>query len=222
MAARHNLRITGFESSGISTQSAQEIADAVDTVLDKYPLPLHGIEIGDCDGDLSRVENRAEPATPEPWIVLDRRAVADPGGLAGRAQPWTRPGENTHRPMQARMLREFGHVADLAGGFRARQTAQRALITEYLRVTGIENQTLAQVVDGYRRWRDQLGEHCFRAGVLDPGRALAEGYAAVEQGGAQAPGPAKVLHRLLLVMARLDMRSGKRDGKGRGNGPMEA
>ncbi|MEV0295961.1 WXG100 family type VII secretion target [Nocardia sp. NPDC050710] len=211
MAVRHNLHITGFEASGISAQTAQEISDAVDSVLTKYPIALRGIEIAESGGDLSSVENRAEPTAPEPepepepWIVLDRRAVDDPGALSGRDQPRARPVGNAHRPMRTRILREFGHVADLVGGFRARQTVQRALITEYLRVTGAEGRTLAHVVDGYRRWRDQLGENCFRDGVLDPGRALAEGFATVEQGGVQAPGPAKVLHRLLLVMARLDM-----------------
>ena len=206
MATRHNLQVTGFESSGLCTQTAQEIADAVGTVLTKYSLPLQGIEIADSGDHLSRVENRAQTATPKPWIVLDRRAVADPGELSGRDRARTQPVHNAHRPMHATMLRELGGVLDLAGRFRARQTVQRALITEYLRLTGTTGRTLAQVTDGYRRWRDQLGESCFRDGVLDPGRALAEGFATVEQGGVQAPGPAKVLHRLLLTIARLDMR----------------
>ncbi len=208
MAARHSLRISGFEASGISTQTAQEIADAVDTVLTKYALSVRGIAVEDGGGDLSRMENRSQAAAPEPWIVLDHRAATNPGILSGRDRPWTetRPGADGRRPMHTTMLRELGSVVDLAGGFRARPTAQRALITEYLRVTGAEGRTLAQVTDGYRRWRDQLGEYCFRDGVLDPGRALSAGFATVVQGGVQAPGPAKVLHRLLLTMARLDMR----------------
>lgn len=206
MADRHNLRIAGFETSGISTQTAREIAEAVDTVLAKYALPLHGIAVEDSDDAPSRVENRAQAAAPEPWIVLDRRAVADPGVLSGRDRTSAQPVEDERRPMHMTLLRELGSVVDLVGGFRARQTAQRALITEYLRVTGAEGRRLRQVTDGYRHWRDQLTDYSFRNGVLDRGRALSDGFATVVQGGAEAPGPAKVLHRLLLTMARLDMR----------------
>ncbi|PPJ30185.1 hypothetical protein C5E45_10770 [Nocardia nova] len=207
MATRHNLRVTGFETSGITTQTALEIAGAVDAVLTKYPLPLRGIAVADGGDELSRVENRAQAAAPEPWIVLDNAVVADPGTLSGRDRTRDRPVELADRAVHARMLRELGQVVDLVGGFRARTMVQRALITEYLRVTGTDGRTLAHVTDGYRRWRDQLSEYCFRNGVLDPGRALSEGFARVEQGGVQTPGPAKVLHRLLLTMARVDMRS---------------
>ncbi|MFF0453600.1 hypothetical protein [Nocardia africana] len=206
MAARHHLRVTGFETSGITTQTALEIAEAVDTVLPKYSLPLRGIAVAAVGDELSRVENRARAAAPKPWIVLDNAAVADPGVLSGRDRTRDRPVEFANRAVHARMLRDLGQVVDLVGGFRARTMVQRALITEYLRVTGTDGRTLAHVTDGYRRWRDQLGEYCFRNGVLDPGRALSAGFARVEQGGVQAPGPAKVLHRLLLTMARLDMR----------------
>lgn len=206
MADRHNLRVTGFETSGLTVQTAREIAEAVDAVLTKYPLPLHGIAVAGAGDELSRVENRAEAAAPEPWIVLDRAAIADPGTLSGRDRARERPVEFEDRAVHSRMLRELGQVVDLVGGFRARTMAQRALITEYLRMTGTDGRTLAHVTEGYRRWRAQLGEYCFRNGVLDPGRALSAGFAGVEQGGVQAPGPAKVLHRLLLTMARLDMR----------------
>lgn len=206
MAARHQLVVSGFETSGITTRSALELAETVDTVLDKYPLPLRGVAVADLGETGARVENRGTAAAPEPWIVLDRATLADPGVAAGRDRVRARPVESADHPVQAQVLRALGEVVDLQGGFRARTSVQRALITEYLRLTGAEGRTLAQVTDGYRRWRKQLGEYCFRDGVLDPGRALAQGFAGVEQRGAQAPGPAKVLHRLLLTMARLDMR----------------
>lgn len=209
MAARHNLQISGFESSGIAVSVARDIADAVDAVLDKYPLPLHGIEVGDTGDEKATVANRGAPQAPEAWIVLDRSVIAkpdDPGGVL----PWTQQTDTADRPVYIRMLRAFGQVVDLAGGFRARHTAQRALITEYLRITGTDNRSMSHVVAGYRRWRDQLDETCFRDGGVDPGRALAWGFTEVEQGGVRASGPAKVLHRLLLVMARLDMRQGSR------------
>ncbi|WP_433677683.1 WXG100 family type VII secretion target [Nocardia sp. CA-119907] len=213
MAVRHNLRITGFEESRITAQTAQEIADAVDTVLTGYSIALHGIEVADTDDALSGVENRAAVQTSptaeaplQPWIILDRRAVVNPGLLSGSDRPREHSAAEAHQPMHARMLREFGRVADLAGGFRARPIAQRALITEYLRATGAEGRTLGDISDGYRRWRGGLGDHCFDGGVLNPGRALAEGFAVVEERGGQAPGPHQVLHRLLLVMARADLR----------------
>ncbi|MBB5918719.1 uncharacterized protein YukE [Nocardia transvalensis] len=212
MAVRHNLQIIGFEAAAISVPTAQEIADAVDSVLGKYSIALHGIEIADIASALSGVENRAEPTAPEPepWIVLERRAVADPGARSERDRVRALPAEKIPRQVYARMLREFGRVIDMVGGLRARRTVQRALITEYLRVTGADRRTLAHVTNGYRRWRSQLGDGCFSDGVIEPGSALADAFATVEQGGVQAPGPAKVLHRLLLVMARLDM--GKANG----------
>lgn len=207
MAARHNLQIAGFESSGLDIAAARDIADAVDAVLHKYPLlPLHGIEVGSAGDEKSTVANRRTPEAPEAWIVLDRSVVAKPHDPPGRVRPWTQQADTADSAVRIRMLQAFGQVVDLTGGFRARQTVQRALITEYLRITGTENRSMSHVVDGYRRWRDQLDENCFRDGGVNPGRALAWGFAEVEHSGARASDPAKVLHRLLLVMARLDMR----------------
>ncbi|WP_406269868.1 hypothetical protein OH799_27495 [Nocardia sp. NBC_00881] len=225
MAARQGLEIVGFETAGMTAHTVQEIADAVDTVLTKHTIVLRGIEIAAGDGSLSRVENRA-PAhssgsseatpsqSPEPWIVLDRAGAADPGLLSRRTRATARSTDNAlwARPMYATMLLEFGHVLDLLGGVRARREVQRALITEYLRVSGAAGDPLGRVVGGYKRWRSQLSRACFDCGVLSPGRALAEGFATVELHGDKASGPAKALHRLLVTTARPDARCG---GRGR-------
>ncbi|MGW1737713.1 hypothetical protein ACWCPQ_02785 [Nocardia sp. NPDC001965] len=209
MAAAHGLVVAGFETTGIAEQTAQEIADAVDTVLPEYSIPLHGIEISD-DGPPSHVENRGvTPAAhsghaPELWILLSRDSVADPGGFAGRAGITTEPADTApeQRPMYTTMLLELGRVLDLAGNLRARAEAQRALITEYLRITGAQGDNLGRIVGGYRRWRAQLGDQCFDQQIFSPGRALAVAFATVELHGDSASAPAKVLHRLLVALAQ--------------------
>jgi hypothetical protein len=103
--------------------------------------------------------------------------------------------------MYAAVLRELGAAIDLTGGFRAHKEAQRALITEYVRINGPRGQTLSLVVAGYKRWRAQLGDNCFERGLFVPGRALAEGFAAVESSEDEANGPQKVLGRLLVTMS---------------------
>ncbi|RDI45337.1 hypothetical protein DFR68_113108 [Nocardia mexicana] len=216
MAVRHNIQIAGFESAGIAASTVEEISRAVDMVLTKYRIELHGIEITELGGQVSRAESRSHagaseavpPEAPELWIVLDSHAAADPAQLrSGQAQASTRwiDRAGPQRPITVTMLREFGHIADLMGKCRARPTAQRALITEYLRANG-GDETLARVVSGYRGWRGQLSDYCFDRGVLDPGRGLAEGFAAVELYGGAASAPAKALHRLLIGVARVDTR----------------
>ncbi|MBF6298773.1 hypothetical protein IU459_14655 [Nocardia amamiensis] len=204
MAARHNIEIVGFDAAGIAAATVQDIADAVDSVLLRMPAVLRGIEIRDVTGPLSAVENRStaeKSGEVAPWIVLARTAVIDPRILAGgfRATTGSRP---PRRPMYAAILRELGAAVDLTGGFRAHREAQRALITEYVRIHGPRGETLSRVVAGYKRWRAQLGDNCFEQGLFVPGRALAEGFAAVESSEDEANGPQKVLGRLLVVMSR--------------------
>jgi uncharacterized protein YukE len=207
MAARHNIEIVGFDATGIAAATVQDIADAVDTVLPRMPGALRGIEIRHVTGSLSTVENRS-PASQSgevaPWIVLAHTAVSDPRMLAGRSRATTRAG-TARRPMYAAILRELGAAIDLAGGFRAHKEAQRALITEFMRINGPRGETLSRVVAGYKRWRAQLGDNCFEQGLFVPGRALAEGFAAVESSEDEANGPQKVLGRLLVAMSRAEL-----------------
>ncbi len=103
--------------------------------------------------------------------------------------------------MYETIVRAFGGALDVAGGFRARTEAQRALIAEYLRIHGSKGDTPARVVHGYKRWRNDLSRNCFSDGVFAPESALAEAFVAVELAGEGASGPAKVLHRLLVMTA---------------------
>lgn len=196
MAARYGLTIVGFESAGLDARTAQDIADAVDIVLIRHRTVLRGIEISEAASSPASVENRGEAAAPvAPWIVLARNAVADPQLPAGSDG-------HAGRSMYTTVLRALGSAFDLMGGFRARHEAQRTLIAEYLRLNGTQGQTLGQVVGGYKRWRAQLGGACFDRGVFVPGNALAEAFIEVESERNAASGPAKVLHRMLVAMAR--------------------
>ncbi|MFI5717837.1 hypothetical protein [Nocardia sp. NPDC051750] len=218
MALRHGLEISGFESAGIGVPTVQAMADAVDSVLATYPAILRGIAIEEKCPVPARVEHRADhgspPPTeklasysPQPWIVLDSSACTTPALFAGRPRIEARDATGALRdPMYTTMLLEFGHVLDLLGGFRARREAQRALITEYLRISGAQGETLARVVHGYKQWRSELTDYCFDHRLLSPGHALAEGFADVESHGSRASGPGKVLHRVLSVMAAPDSR----------------
>ncbi|MET8794915.1 hypothetical protein ABZV91_00370 [Nocardia sp. NPDC004568] len=214
LAARRDLELIGVETAGIAEQTAREIAEAVDAVLTEHPAILCGLEVAE-GGPLSRAEDRRAGAAdsavnssqnPEPWIVLDVTATADPGVLIGRDRAGHVPLESVlqHRPMYVTMLRELGHVLDLTGGLRARAEAQRALITEYLRINGAQGDTLGRIVSGYRSWRGELGDYCFDDRTFSPGRALAAGFAAVQLAGSEAPAAAKTLHRLLVAMARAE------------------
>ncbi|WP_063060755.1 WXG100 family type VII secretion target [Nocardia sienata] len=212
MALRHDLEIVGFETAGIAEHTAQEIADAVDTVVTAYPVILRGLEVAE-GGPPSRVENRneavADPAatsslSPQPWIVLSDAAAADPGVLGGNGPAGHAAAVREvlrQRPMYVTVLLELGHALDLTGGLCARAQAQRALITEYLRISGAQGERLGRIVSGYKSWRAELGGYCFDDGAFSPGRALAAGFAAVEVDSAAAPASARTLHRLLVALA---------------------
>ncbi|MFE7800919.1 hypothetical protein [Nocardia sp. NPDC057440] len=189
MAAKHDLEIIGFDTAGISEPTIREIAVAVDDMLAKYPIPLRGIEIAEThDGAPSRlvreeVPEGEQPEAPATWIVLDRAAVANPIRAAGAVASATRKRADRHdydeRPVYVTIVREFGRALDTAGNFRARQEAQRRLITESLR-----------------------GGAGFGHGLLDPGTALIEGFTEVVLRGDRAGGVATALHGALVKMAQ--------------------
>ncbi|MEV5840121.1 hypothetical protein [Nocardia sp. NPDC052112] len=210
LAARHGLRIAGFETSGIEEHTAREIAAAVDDILGKYPfLDLRGIEIADLGGTVSDVVWNRDDARTAAWLVLDR--ISTSNGTQAAEMTWAATefrdlaaDSSDERPMYSTVARDLGRILESAAGPRIRQLAQRALITEYHRVSGPwdRNDTLAGVVRGYRGWCAQLSGRSFSGNRFDPGAALVEAFAEVELRGENACGPAKVLHRLLVENAR--------------------
>ncbi|MEU1958425.1 hypothetical protein [Nocardia sp. NPDC019304] len=215
LAARHGLRIAGFEDSGVSRRTVDEIAAAVDGILGKYPfIKLGGIEITDLrDGTVSRVApGRASDDTADAvtggWILLDRVAVGNPALLAEKVEAAVRSGERVagpaEQPMYATIVRDLGRILEVAAGAHVRQSAQRSLLMEYRRISGPwdRGETLAAIVRGYREWRAQLVRACFPGDRFDPRAAVVEAFTEVELRGESACGPAKVLHRLAIEHAR--------------------
>ncbi|BDT93284.1 hypothetical protein IFM12275_32600 [Nocardia sputorum] len=215
LAARHGLRITGFDTSGVLRPTVDQIAAAIDGILGKYPfIELAGIEITDLrDGGVSRVVlDRADDEENEEitggWILLDRMTLANPALLAEKVETAVRSGErvagSAEQPMYSTIVRDLGRILAAGTAPGVRQSAHRSLLMEYQRISGPWDRevTLATIVRGYRKWRAQLIRACFRGDRFDPRAAVAEAFAEVELRGEGACGPAKVLHRLVVEHAR--------------------
>ncbi|WP_157114662.1 WXG100 family type VII secretion target [Nocardia niwae] len=215
LAARHGLRITGFDTSGVRRPTVDQIAAAIDGILGKYPfIELAGIEITDLrDGAVSRVVlDRADDEENEQvsggWILLDRVTLANPALLAEKVETAVRAGErvagSAERPMYSTIVRDLGRILEAGTAPRVRRSAHRSLLMEYQRISGPwgREDTMATIVRGYRKWRAQLIRACFRGGRFDPRAAMAEAFTEVELLGEGASGPAKVLHRLVVEHAR--------------------
>ncbi|MBF6467135.1 hypothetical protein IU427_18385 [Nocardia beijingensis] len=184
MSARHGLEVVGFDTSTVEIQVIREIASALDELLTKYPMPLRGVELTDDAESRPRpargpAEQSAESAI---WIVLDRAALHPPAPVETR-RVFRRRGP-AERPVYTAVAREFAAALDAAGGFRARQEALRTLINESLRGGGVG------------------------LGLLDPGRALIDGFTEVVLRGERAGASAKELHGALVKMARAESSDG--------------
>ncbi|MFE3444338.1 hypothetical protein ACFXNW_15010 [Nocardia sp. NPDC059180] len=208
LAARHNLRLSGFNTSGIAEHTVVEVAAAVDDILGKYPfLVLGGIEITTlADGAAAEVIWDRDGTGP--WISLDSKLAADPDLFDTTVKAATRAGRmpagSEQRPIYATVVHALGRILVAAAGPRAQQLAQRSLITEYRRISGPwdRGDTLAVVVGGYRNWRAQLGPNSFQRSRFHPLTALETAFTEVELRGDDASGPAKALHRLAVEIPR--------------------
>jgi uncharacterized protein YukE len=206
LAARHGLRIIGFDNAVIAEHTMREMAAAIDDILGKYPfLVIDGIEITELGGDaMSRVQWESATA----WIILDRSTVADLARLAELVSPATEsaaaePGCD-ERPMYSTIVNDLGRIMETAAGPALPQRAQASLIAEYRRISGPwdRTDTLANIVAGYRKWREQLSGRCFSDKLFQPRAALIEAFTEVELDGDKACGPAKILHHLVVENAR--------------------
>lgn len=187
MARRHGLRIRGFETAGLETEVVHQIAAALNDLLGKYTVALYGIEVTEQRDDTIRRERKkaAESGSAEPppvWITVERAELAGPGaGGTGPTRRRFRRAGATGRPVYTAVVRAFAAALDEAGDYRARQEAWRILMAGSL-----------------------SGGPDIGAGLLDPGRALVEGFVEVELHGKRAGEPAKELHRALLKMAQAE------------------
>ncbi|WP_040865653.1 hypothetical protein [Nocardia exalbida] len=187
MSARHGVEVVGFDAADVDVQVVREIASAIDELLAKYPLPLRGVEL--TDGAESRPRPDRTPTANQSaesaiWIVLDRAALNPPRAAPVETRRVFRRRGPAERPVYKAVVREFAGALDLAGGFRARQEALRTLINESLRGGG------------------------GGAGLLDPGRALVDGFTEVVLRGERAGASAKELHAALVKMARAESTDG--------------
>ncbi|WP_157120637.1 hypothetical protein [Nocardia fusca] len=214
LAARHGLRISGFDTAGLDEPAAREIAAAVDQVLEQHrTIDLRVLEIADsADGLPARLERAAISDADQlelraAHIVLDRAAATDPGLRAAaieRAIGGRRPAPGAmDRSLYAMVVRELGRALSAAGDHAAHRLAQRTLIAEYLRIAGPEHagDPLGRIVSGYRHWRDRLSG-CSPTTRFDPGAALVEAFTEVELHSDRASTPATALHRLLVDTAK--------------------
>ncbi|WP_327100786.1 hypothetical protein OIE68_19550 [Nocardia vinacea] len=215
LADRHELRIVGFDASGIGQEMVGQLAAAIDNILGKYPfVDLGGIEITELgDGQISRVtrdrgDDESESASTGSWILLDRALVANPAQFSERVYTAIQSGNSVagseERPMYSTIVGDLGRILADQAGQPIQRLAQRSLITEYRRIDGPwdAGDTLARIVGGYRRWRDQLGGNSIVDGRFQPRAALVAAFAEVELRGDDACGPARVLYRLLVEGAR--------------------
>lgn len=225
IAERHRLQVFGFDTAGVPDGTLVEIAAALDNVLPRHwPIDLRGIGIGELpDGTTTRMEWDIEPATAYETppgttrppthlftarIMLASHAAADPGRLAKAITATEGPGglatKSAQRPVYSSIVRQLGAALDVAGGFRARRSAHRALILEYLPLRPLSELSLQATVAGFRRWRAQLPSSSFQGSRLDPAAALSASFAEVVLSGTHATPAAKALHRLLVHTAEMN------------------
>ncbi|MGO4616386.1 hypothetical protein AB4305_19115 [Nocardia sp. 2YAB30] len=215
LAARHDLHVVGFDTSGIAETTVHEIAAAIDNILGHYPfLNLGGIEIAELGGgEISRVAwdrpvGEPDGAKTAPWIQLDRAAAVNPAKVAeilsAAGQSGVSISGSEEQPMYSIIVADLGRILEALAGRQPRQLAQRSLIAEYRRISGPWSgaEPLARVVRGYRQWRSQLSGRSIIRGRFHPREALVVAFAEVELCGEGACGPAKVLHRLVVESAR--------------------
>ncbi|WP_328394389.1 hypothetical protein [Nocardia sp. NBC_00416] len=185
MARGHGLKIRGFENGYLDADIVHEIAAALDDLLAKYPVPLYGIEVAEQREDTIRRERKkaAEPGPggrPRVWITLERTELASSSAPGpGQTRRLFRRSDTGGRPVHAAVVRAFAAALDEAGGYRARQEAWRIMMADSL-----------------------SGGPSIGQGLLDPRRALIEGFVEVELRGKRAGESAKTLHEALLKMAQ--------------------
>ncbi|WP_174190203.1 hypothetical protein, partial [Nocardia barduliensis] len=182
MSERHGLEIVGFDAADVDAQAVREIVSAIDDLLAKYPIPLRGVELTDDPESRPRPNPTTVVDRPaEVWLLLAKPAPHPPvGATTQQTRRIFRKRGPVERPVYSTVVREFARALDVAGGFRARQEALRTLINESL-------------------LRGGSG-----AGLLDPGRALVEGFTEVVLRGERAGASAKELHAALVKMARAE------------------
>lgn len=201
LADRHEVRVTGFDTTGLRLPAVQAFLSAVDRVLTGYPMiTLEIVAVAELDSEPEMVRWSCEPREGRGdtrSITLDRRAAQRPEAPTDTVES-AGPGAPHIYPAT---LRAFGRAFDAAGRGVARRQAQRVLIAEYLRTRQQPHPTLAEAVRGYRLWRAELAGHATMPGTFDLDEALGVAFAEVVQHGAAAGIQAQLLYAVLVAAA---------------------
>lgn len=193
LAERHHVRLAGFDTPGLQVPVVRDFLAAVDRVLTDYPvIGLDVVAVAELEAESGPVWWSPEPrdsrgAGVGRSITLDQRTARRSTGAA--------ESEPAEPEIHLATLHEFGRALDFAGGGLAGRQAQRVLIAEYLRLNTGRNRTLAEVVNGYRRWRAELSGEANR---FDLSRALGAAFADVVLRGDEASRQARALHTVLV------------------------
>lgn len=183
LAARHGLTLIGFDDPPLDPSILREFAEAVGDMLARYPITLQGIEIRHPAGTApprtlgAAAVPRADPAPL--WLVLDSTALVPRPTAAPRSRKWLRRRRIADRTVYTAVVRAYGCALDAAGNFRARQEAQRLLVTESLR-----------------------GGPDLAFSPLNPAQALVDAFTEVVLHDRRAGAQAKALHDILVTMGR--------------------
>ncbi|WP_433761241.1 hypothetical protein [Nocardia sp. CA-135398] len=196
LAEHHDVRVTGFDIPGLQVPVMREFAAAVDRVLTDYPvIALDVVAVAELDAESGPVWWSLEPRDTRGTgrsITLDQRTATRATGAAES------DAESAALEIYLATLHEFGRALDFAGGGVASRRAQHVLIAEYLRLEGVRNNPLAEVVRGYRRWRAELTGAAADALGFDVRRALGAAFADVVLRGDEASVQARALHAVLV------------------------
>ncbi|WP_280183656.1 hypothetical protein [Nocardia cyriacigeorgica] len=177
--------MVGFDDAPLDASNAREFAEAVGDMLTRYPITLQGIEIRSPAGAApprtlgAAALPRADPAPL--WLILDSTALVPRQPAAPRSRKWLRGRRIADRAVYTAVVRAYGCALDAAGNFRARQQAQRLLVTESLR-----------------------GGPDLAFSPLNPAQALVDAFTDVVLDDRGAGRQAKALHDLLVTMVRPD------------------
>lgn len=177
------MTLIGFDDPPLDPSILREFAEAVGDMLAKYPITLQGIEIRHLAGNATprTLGAAALPRTdPAPlWLVLDSTALVPRPTAAPRSRKWLRRRRIADRTVYTAVVRAYGCALDTAGNFRARQVAQRLLVTESLR-----------------------GGPDLVFSPLNPAQALVDAFTDVVLHDRRAGRQAEALHDILVTMAR--------------------
>lgn len=211
--AGQHLSPTGLEISGVQAWVWDEIFCAVDDVLGVYPwLGVHSVGIAELhDGECIRTQwkrgsEQAGAAIVVDTVLLAARVGRDPDRFVAEINEATSEGYlvagSQLRPVYSTVVRGLGHAFDVVGGFAARSNAQRRLLKAYLDRERPQRTSIAEVVTGFRQWRNQLSGRCFHGQCFSSAGALSEAFTDVWLNGEASTPPARALHHMLIEAAR--------------------